>query len=384
MVTSFLQKSMFGQAYLNMQNYFLISVPSTMASQGGRLLAGVAIMFTYFATLLILHREMPKGNSSQSELEASLEIERLNSGEGPVSPKMAQFVPTQKRSQEDPVLKVTPNKRESSKSPLTKPAQPKRNNQKASKATTLKAKHDGKGSSMPPKGAHTGNRKGLYLKSSVNKRKQRFQYQHLKLDSLNRTNHFRGDVFFSGKLGSRKHIMPYLLGAQIDTRRFKKRVLLDLGATAFPSSVKWFLDNYPGGFTDVHAFEMESGAFKPPPPGSPVLRGAKITVHETKAGVVNTRDSVDIVDFILNKAKLEVGDFVVIKMDIEGDEWEVLKHMERKKVFPFIDEMFVDLHYNHPRMHRYGWHVFKHTRDDAYNLYKHLREDLGVFAHPWP
>ena len=190
---------------------------------------------------------------------------------------------------------------------------------------------------------------------------------------MNKTNHFRSEIF-----------LPYFLGSQVDFSKYTRRILLDLGATTFGSSVKWFLNNYPGRFTEIHAFEMKPGLFIPPPPKLDVLQGADLYYHEKRIDVVNTEKSVDIVDFILYEANFKLGDIVVVKMDVDGDEWKLLKHMEKGQVFHLIDEMMVNVHYNHPRMPRYGWQLFNHTLAEAYNLFKHLREDLGVFVHPWP
>ena len=265
---------------------------------------------------------------------------------------------------------------------------PKRGHQEAS---FLKEKLGTKGTPIPLKKTLGDYTKGTTFQKTLKKKtqpppikrnakqsssrveKKRSQFDNLKLEPLNKTNHFRSEIF-----------LPYFLGSQVDFSKYTRRILLDLGATTFGSSVKWFLNNYPGRFTEIHAFEMKPGLFIPPPPKLDVLQGADLYYYEKRIDVVNTEKSVDIVDFILYEANFKLGDIVVVKMDIDGDEWKLLKHMEKGQVFHLIDEMMVNVHYNHPRMPRYGWQLFNHTLAEAYNLFKHLREDLGVFVHPWP
>ena len=210
-------------------------------------------------------------------------------------------------------------------------------------------------------------------------------YENLIIDPLNKTLHFRNKDFFLGKVDAedKSHLLLFLLGKHVDFKKFQRRVLLDLGAKTFQSSVQWFLTYYPGRFTEIHAFEMMKGVFKIPRHPA-LLKGAKCTLYEKKIDVVTTEQTIDIVDFMVNQLKLQPKDMVVLKMDIEGDEWKILKHMEKHNVFPLVDEMMVEVHYQHPRMKIFGWDKHNHTLDDADRLFKHLRQDLGVFVHPWP
>jgi len=75
---------------------------------------------------------------------------------------------------------------------------------------------------------------------------------------------------------------------------------------------------------------------------------------------------------------------VVIKMDIEGGEWELLSRMEQEGIAQLVDELFVEIHYKHPDLSSYGWDVFSsHSQEDAVALLRHWRS-LGVYAHYWP
>ena len=105
---------------------------------------------------------------------------------------------------------------------------------------------------------------------------------------------------------------------------------------------------------------MVKGVFKIPQ-NPAIFKGAECTLYEKRVDVVTTEKSVDIVDFIVNQLFLQPKDMVVMKMDTEGEEWNVLKHMEKHNVFPLIDELMIEVHYHH-----------------------HLRQDVGVSVHPWP
>ena len=373
----------------------------------GPFIAGVAITLTYFATLLLLHRQiaikssislrrMQPGLSVHDYKEPSSVIRKRDTKERLKSIKSIQPGPSLKNNLEAPVLKERTNVKESSKSlkrTTLSPPKPKRKVLKEKQIGKVSSKALKRTSSIPKRNSKDAsainkkhNKKGILKslnktrtnlpkkqKMSALNKKESFQNKQLRLEPLNKTNHFRGEISPN-----------YFLGAQIDFNKYGRRVLLDIGASTFGSSVKWFLNNYPGRFTDIHAFEMKPDVFIPPPPGSDVLRGAMLTTHEIQVDVVNTEEGVDIVDFILNEAKLKEDDIVVVKMGVNGDEWKLLERMEKGQVFHLIDEMMVDIHYNHPRMPRYGWQVFNHTLAEAYNLFKHLREDLGVFVHPWP
>ncbi len=52
---------------------------------------------------------------------------------------------------------------------------------------------------------------------------------------------------------------------------YRRRILLDIGAREFESSIAWFLHAYPGpAFDDIYAFEMQPHTFEVP--AAPALR----------------------------------------------------------------------------------------------------------------
>ena len=74
-------------------------------------------------------------------------------------------------------------------------------------------------------------------------------------------------------------------------------------------------------------------------------------------------------------------DFVVVKMDIEGAEYDVVPHLLREKVTDLIDELFLEIHTETNTCCKPPHDVGRH-RPDAMRLLQSLR-DAGVYAHEW-
>ena len=55
-----------------------------------------------------------------------------------------------------------------------------------------------------------------------------------------------------------------------------------------------------------------------------------------------TRPAIDIADWL--RRTVRPDDFVVVKMDIEGAEYDVVPHLLREKVADLIDELFLEIH----------------------------------------
>ena len=211
-------------------------------------------------------------------------------------------------------------------------------------------------------------------------------YKHLVIEPLAADEHFRPNFYRGLVLDAedKSHLIPYLLGKHVDFRNFNRTVLIDIGANTFQSSVKWFLDNYPGQFREIYAFESKKGLFGKPYFGKDPALKPKFRLFESRVGTKNGKDEIDIVHF-MRGIHLHVDDMVVMKMDIEEAEYEVLRYMEDNHVLPLIDELMVEIHYNHSYMAHFGWQdLFTHTIADAVELFRHLRQDVGMFVHPWP
>lgn len=206
------------------------------------------------------------------------------------------------------------------------------------------------------------------------------------------------------------HLLPWLVASKLNLNRRKRRVYIDLGANRFTTSVRWFLRMYPCDFTEIHAFEANPRSWRAPrvafneegnqlaqisnnsllvkeKPGIPKWMLDRIHIYyklashrdDKKRGLVN------ITRFIKEELQLKREDAVVVKIDIEGSEWPLLKAwMEDPEMPSIVDELFLEAHYAHPSMSAFGWDSFSPiTRQDA----KHLLGDLrwkGFYAHAWP
>ncbi|GAQ89698.1 3-phytase, partial [Klebsormidium nitens] len=187
------------------------------------------------------------------------------------------------------------------------------------------------------------------------------------------------------------HLIPWLLGNQVDLKSASRRVFLNLGANAFDTSTAWFMRTYPVNFDEIHAFEI-TGAFVPPRAALARLpHPPNVTLY---AAIVGARDfpasghglpGIDIVRFINEELNIKAEDTFIVKMDIEGAEWEVLPAvLQNACALAVIDELFVEIHYGDPAMAGCGWDQFYPRRiEDALALARALRA-AGLRTHLWP
>ena len=195
----------------------------------------------------------------------------------------------------------------------------------------------------------------------------------------------------------------------------KRRIYVDLGANLYESSIgNWFRASYPdAGTYKVYAFEAErkyddSYASHPDvtllhyavstangtiPWGHMAKKGGR-----TRSGFAlgpggrrrrlgsshnlvqdGTRPAIDIADWL--RRTVRPDDFVVVKMDIEGAEYDVVPHLLREKVANLIDELFLEVHTETNSCCKPPHDVGRH-RPDAVRLLQSLR-DAGVYAHEW-
>jgi FkbM family methyltransferase len=230
------------------------------------------------------------------------------------------------------------------------------------------------------------------------------------IESLDPKNNFRRgfSLRFAHDVEDKTHVLPYLLGSKVDLNRRSRRVYLDLGANSFGTSIMWFMRMYPCDFSEVHAFEVdrnllripetgfnESANWKPENPwairvnevpGIPAWMLNRMTSYNYFVADIDdtATESINITRFMKEDLMLRASDTVVVKMDIEGAEWPILKRwMDDPEMAEIIDELFVEIHYKHPSMLQYHWGKFDHTREQATQLIAGLRSK-GFFIHAWP
>ncbi|CAI5519762.1 unnamed protein product [Closterium sp. Naga37s-1] len=217
---------------------------------------------------------------------------------------------------------------------------------------------------------------------------------------------------FVDDVEDKTQILPFLranMDPSLHTR--KRRVLIDLGANKFETSVTWFLRMYPLDFTEIHAVEVEIDLFQKP--STPPLEVPAYDInshsrlrpfHGGPAGFpawlmdrvhpynffISSQDNqqentVNVTRWLLDELQLREDDTVIVKMDTEGAEWAVLHEWLAIPRMPaIVDELFVEVHYHHPSMEGLTWtDRFNHTLDDTTQLLTDLRR-AGFYVHPWP
>lgn len=98
-------------------------------------------------------------------------------------------------------------------------------------------------------------------------------------------------------------------------------------------------DHYPMQFDQIYGFEAVKDVFFVPQHLASKYAGRLHYYNK----FVTTHDSETTVDAVrfLNET-IQQGDFVVLKMDIENEEWNVLPAMEKAGLFDRIDGMCFD------------------------------------------
>lgn len=190
--------------------------------------------------------------------------------------------------------------------------------------------------------------------------------------------------------------------------QYSRLVYIDAGARELSSSVQsWFYPHYLPLFPErlqsvlhVVAFEAQPAYNSEynSPEGKKFVHdfvnfavGTENKTMQWSAGVVNP-DSYKLDENSKNQEMVEVQsldfaewlrrnvretDFVALKMDIEGSEHTVLKHMHETGTLQLVDELFLECHGNF-----WGGLIKDIPRSACIQLLEDVRS-AGVFAHEW-
>jgi len=215
---------------------------------------------------------------------------------------------------------------------------------------------------------------------------------------------------------------PEILGCRQNFPRF---IYIDMGAEHYPSSMgNWFRHRYPN-HDAFQLIALEADPFKNglkrgkswrSHPQVEILKfaawtsnttveflsegfGAHMTGDQNLTGEIQKGNRVDLREFgdpkqakhVVQVQTLDVADllyrrvtsrdYVVVKMDIEGAEYEVLPHLISAGVAPLIDEMFLEVHAQLPgSSSRRKPLVSGKSKQSSFNLLQSLRA-AGVYAH---
>ena len=141
-----------------------------------------------------------------------------------------------------------------------------------------------------------------------------------------------------------------------------KLTFIDVGARTFQTSPTWFIQNYPrGGEFNIVAFELDPGvadSFKDRPHVE--LRNEAVGTENKQvrfeiAGIAGravdgdddcprcvTVQMIDFAEYLTNNVKRE--DYVAMKIDVEGGEYDLLEHLLQTGAAGLLDELFVEWH----------------------------------------
>ena len=154
---------------------------------------------------------------------------------------------------------------------------------------------------------------------------------------------------------------PFLLANFVDAsdkKVFKRRIYIDLGIKDFDSSLCWIMQHYPVKFDAMHGFECQSDLSNVVALQGPIDRCIRGTAAEkigyTTEGVMDTLKIYH--NFIglaentatspptrglgqfLQDIDVQEDDFVVLKMDVEGIEFDLLERIMADGTYKLIDE----------------------------------------------
>jgi FkbM family methyltransferase len=154
--------------------------------------------------------------------------------------------------------------------------------------------------------------------------------------------------------------------AAVDTPALvPKLTFIDVGARTFQTSPTWFIENYPRGAEfNIVAFELDPGvkdSFEDRP--NVELRTeavgtqnkqvrfeiAGIAGHEVEVGAKGddcarcvTVRMIDFAEYLTKNFQL--ADYVAVKIDVEGGEYELFEHLLKTGAVSLLDELFVEWH----------------------------------------
>lgn len=232
------------------------------------------------------------------------------------------------------------------------------------------------------------------------------------LEDIWKREHFRGPL--QGPMSYFKRVPPHYLGNRVSLTNCKRRIYIDIGSRDFDEGMLQMFKIYPAllDFDEFYAFEAAHGLYKIPIESVLVQRLRDVGMSHSRANTFLKRhffqrafisavtnksaDTIGLLDLIVHQMKVHERDVLIIKMDIEGHEYETLSYLIENGGHKLIDELLVELHYDHPRMRKlFNWCASKkddyirhhlwcsHTLDDATILMKTLRKNK-IYAHSWP
>lgn len=207
------------------------------------------------------------------------------------------------------------------------------------------------------------------------------------------------------------------LPSMVDISFRDRYVYIDVGARSYGSSIgSWFRKQYPKQnrtfeiyaieadhtFHDEYRrkkgvnllpyaawirnetlfFEINQDPGSKPGDGGRGMGRIRPTESSDSSGDVNRIVGFDFADWL--KSTVSEKDFVVMKMDVEGTEFDLIPRLYETGAICLIDELFLECHYNRWQKCCPGERSSKYqkTYDQCLELFSSLRES-GVLVHQW-
>ena len=192
-----------------------------------------------------------------------------------------------------------------------------------------------------------------------------------------------------GNLISFNPYRPLMSFPSVQSRKYRKRVLLDVGANGFAASPKQIMDNYGAfnaTFDEVVMFEPDIDGMQYIP--KCYKESANITFHRQYVEVASGKIENDIIAWIKNY--IHKDDFLVLKFDVDEGiagpsmEWGFLGDLLYSDALGLVDEFYTELHYRQPtRVNGFRWKHETHSSRQRYDIVRQLRA-CGMAIHDWP
>lgn len=209
-----------------------------------------------------------------------------------------------------------------------------------------------------------------------------------------------------------------------DISKYQRHIYIDVGARSYSSSIgSWFVKKYPKQNQEFSIYAVEADKsfagdyakrkkvqllpFAAWVKNESLVFGAnaenRAAEGEIGMGRIQSRSAMesssnvlslpspnnnfqtvqgfDFADWLLRT--VSVNDFVVLKLDIEGTEFDLLPRMLETGAICLIDELFLECHYNRwQRTSPLRTSKYKRTYSECMSLFQTLRSS-GVLVHQW-
>lgn len=181
--------------------------------------------------------------------------------------------------------------------------------------------------------------------------------------------------------------IPLMSFESVQSREYRKMILIDVGANGFAASPKQLIDNYAAfgkTFDEVIMFDPKIDGMQI----IPDIYSDKMDIifHQQYLEIGTRNPKTDVLSFI--KEKVHKDDFVVLKYDVDEEgctgptmEWGFLGDLLYSDVLNLVDELYVELHF-YDKEYMY-WNHQTHSAQQRYDIVRQLRA-CGMAIHDWP